>query len=114
MSYENRMYLRMALPWAIFGMFTILATWITTMLADVPLSLGAATSPLSDAPSMVAGIGAVITSSIGGWQLNRLWRWQHGKANDCMVCGCLMGSEYQAQWNVGRRCLGCRKFVPTR
>ncbi|NYE28542.1 hypothetical protein HDE78_001494 [Rhodanobacter sp. K2T2] len=114
MSYENRMYLRMALPWAMFGMFTILATWITTILADVPLSMGAAVSPLAEAPLIVAGIGALVTSCIAVWQFYRLWQWQHGKAEDCMVCGCLLGAEYQARWNVGRRCLGCRKFVQTR
>jgi len=114
MSYENRMYFRMALPWLLSGVFTILATWIATILADVPLGLGATTSPLVDAPLIVAGIGAIITSGIALWQFYRLWQWQRGNADECMVCGCLLGTEYQARWNVGRRCLGCRKFVPTR
>lgn len=113
MSYENRMHLHMAWPWVLSGMFTILATWVATILADLPQSMGAPTSPLADAPLIVAGIGAIITSSIAAWQFYRLWQWQHGKAAECMVCGCLLGAEYQARWNIGRRCLGCRKFVQT-
>ncbi len=96
------------------GMFVILATWIAMALADTPLSLGPRTFPLEDAPLIVAGVVAIITSGIGGWQLYRLWKWQTGNEEDCMVCGCLLCAEYQASWTLGRRCLGCRKFVPTR
>jgi hypothetical protein len=114
MSYENRMYCRMALPWLLSGLLTLLATWITTVLADLPLSMGVPASPLAHAPLIVAGLGAIVTSGIAAWQFYRLWRWQQDQAPDCMVCGCLLGAEYQARWHVGRRCLGCRKFVQTR
>jgi len=114
MSYENRMYLHMAWSWLLSGMFTILATWIATIVVDLPRGMGAPTSPLTDAPLIVAGIGAIITLSIAGRQFYRLWQWRHEKAEACTVCGCLLGTAYQARWNVGRRCLGCRKFVQTR
>ena len=115
MSYENRMYLHLAWPWLLSGMFTILATWVATNLADLPLPVGTETltASLADAPMIVAGIGTIITLSIGGWQIYRLWQLQHGREAGCLVCGCLLGAEYQARWNVGRRCLGCRKFVQT-
>jgi hypothetical protein len=114
MSYENRMYFRMALPWVLSGLLTALATWFATTCVDWPLILGAIGSTLTDAPLIVAGIGAIITSSIAVWQFYRLWQWQRGNADECMVCGCLMGAEYQAKWNVGCRCMGCRKFFQTR
>ena len=114
MSYENRMYLRMALPWVLSGVFTGVVTWAATIFTDLPRVMAASTSPLTDAPLLVAGIGALITSSIAGRQFYRLWQWQHGRAAECMVCGCLLGAEYQARWNMGRRCLGCWKFVQTR
>jgi hypothetical protein len=114
MSYENRMYFRMALPWLVSGFLTLLAVWITTVVADLPLIMAAHIAALGDAPLTVAGIGTFVTTCIGAWQIYRLWRWQKDEAPECMVCGCLMGGEYQARRHMGRRCLGCRKFVPTR
>lgn len=40
MSYENRMYFRMAMPLLLSGLFTTLATWVTTVFADLPQSWG--------------------------------------------------------------------------
>lgn len=114
MSYENRMYLRMAMPWALSGALTILATWAMSAWTDLPLVMGGSTSPFADAPLIVAGVGAIITAIIGARQAYRLWRWQEDKDPECFVCGCLLGAEYRARWNFGRRCLGCRKFVQTR
>jgi hypothetical protein len=74
MSYENRMYFRMALPWMLSGFLTLLATWFTTMLADLPLITGAHISAMADAPLTVAGIGAIATSGIAAWQFYRLWQ----------------------------------------
>ena|ERR1700761_3502719 len=113
MTYESRMYLRLASPWVLSGVLTTLASWVTTVLADLPVSLGAPTSPLVDAPLIVATAGAAITAGLVLRYFYRLWQWQHGKSDECLVCGCLLGPKHQARWNVGRRCLGCRKFVQT-
>lgn len=111
MSYEDQMYLRLGAPCLLAGLLGGLATWVATGVADLPLRLGATTSPLADAPIVVAGIATAVTLGIAAWQGWRVRQWQQGLAPECLACGCLLGEERQRRWSVCRQCLGCRKFV---
>lgn len=113
MSYETRMYLRMARPWMLAGLITFLVTWAASALADLPLAMGASFLPIADLPLVIACTGGAVTAGLAIRYVYRLWQWQQGNGDQCMVCGCLLGSEYRARWNWGRRCLGCWKFVQT-
>jgi len=111
MTYENRMYARLGLPIVLAGVLGGLATWVASLIADLPLGLGASTSPLVDAPLVVAGLATAITAGIVAWQGWRLRQWQLHQGPECLACGCLLGEERQRRWSVCRKCLGCGRFV---
>ena len=112
MTYETRMHLRLAAPCALSAGLTGLAVWIATTLADLPLRLGAPTSPLVDVPLVIGGLGTLITTGVVAWQVMRLARLEAGTAPQCLSCGCLLGEPRQRRWSVCRQCLGCGKFAP--
>lgn len=111
MTYETRMHLKLAAPCLASAGLTSLAVWVATTLADLPLRLGAPTSPLADAPLVIAGVGTLITAGVVAWQGVRVARWQAGKAPECLACGCLLGEPRHRRWSVCRQCLGCGKFT---
>ena len=71
MTYESRMYARLAATYVLAVVLGGLATWIASTFADLPLQFGAKVSPLADAPLVVSGVTAVVTSSLFAWQA---WR----------------------------------------
>jgi hypothetical protein len=108
MSFETKMYLRLATPCALALLVTMLFTWVASTLSAIPVGLGAP-ALWPDLPMYVFLVGAFAFLLISGIQIFRLWQRDQGKANVCMVCLCLLGSEKDGRFGPYRKCLGCEK-----
>lgn len=110
-SYENKMYLRLALPGLAAAGVTCLLIWLTSTLAGIAVTRGGPPL-LPDVSGYVALAGVAVCLVAFGIQMFRLWRWTRGEAEACFVCGCLLGPLRQRRYTRCRQCLGCEKYYP--
>lgn len=111
MTNETLMYIRLGVPCLTVGLLGGVATWVAAAVADLPLRLGAPTSPLADAPLVVMGLATVITASLVAWQGWRIRQWMNGEGPTCPHCGCLMDEAKKRRWSVCHKCLGCGQYT---
>jgi hypothetical protein len=108
MSFERRMYLRLATPCLLVVLATILFAWVTSTLSTIPAVLGAS-AMWPDLPFYVCFTGALVFAVMSGIQFLRLWQREQGKAEVCLVCSCLLGAERRGRFGPYRKCLGCER-----
>jgi hypothetical protein len=108
MSYVDRMCFRMMAGCLVPLAAAIPVAYVIDTLLGLPAALGGPAN-LSDVPFFVGMTGAGLSLLLFAIQGVRLWRWRLGKADDCFVCGCLLGQERNGRWGPYRKCLGCGK-----
>lgn len=108
MTYETKMFIRLALPSiAVLGLGLVTAA-CADMLSNAPVAFGGTplVSGIGNLVALGSGALALVVYGIG---MLRYWRWTRDEGDICFVCGCLLGREREGRFGPYRKCLGCGK-----